>query len=129
MSPLLKEFLNKRVVVVTTEGQCVCATLEGFDNSTNLLISQVKDRVSGEKIASSYVLRGSQIVCCGLLENSADSDIELASQGVESLKDTRNYVPNEHVVWQKVWAAKQQQQQQNQKQQHTLNASSASHEK
>ncbi|CEP62679.1 U4/U6-U5 snRNP complex subunit LSM8 LALA0_S06e01178g [Lachancea lanzarotensis] len=106
MSPLLKDFLNKRVVVVTTEGQCVCATLEGFDNSTNLLISQVKDRVSGENLASSYVLRGNQIVCCGLLE---DSEKELAFQGAKSLKDTRNYVPDEHVVWQQVWAQKQQQ--------------------
>ncbi|SCU82502.1 LAME_0C01464g1_1 [Lachancea meyersii CBS 8951] len=109
MSPLLKDFLNKRIVVITTEGQCVCATLEGFDNSTNLLISQVKNRVSGEKIASSYVLRGNQVVCCGLLEDSANPELDLASLGVAPLKDTRNYVPNEHVVWQHVWAKKQQQ--------------------
>ncbi|SCU91383.1 LADA_0F09626g1_1 [Lachancea dasiensis] len=109
MSPLLKDFLNKRIVVVTTEGQCVCATLEGFDKSTNLLLSEAQDRISGSHLASSYMVRGSQIVCCGLLEDGAAAlGSEETGAGVTALKDTRNIVEDEHLVWKRVWASRKQ---------------------
>ncbi|SCU97484.1 LANO_0E16138g1_1 [Lachancea nothofagi CBS 11611] len=107
MSPLLKDFLNKRIVVVTTEGQCVCATLEGFDKSTNLLVSEVRDRVSGAHIATSYMMRGNQIVCCGLLDETDGSDTALVGPEAPTLKDTKNVVHDEHLIWQRVWASKQ----------------------
>lgn len=107
MSPLLKDFLNKRIVIITTEGQCVTATLEGFDKSTNLLLSNVRERVSGDVVASSYLMRGNQVVCCGLLEEAEGLGPDLTSDTVYTeLKDTKNYVRDEHLIWQSVWAMK-----------------------
>ncbi|CUS24554.1 LAQU0S17e01552g1_1 [Lachancea quebecensis] len=107
MSPLLKDFLNKRIVVVTTDGQCVKAVLEGFDKSTNLLLSDVQDRVSGDVVASSYLMRGNQVVCCGLLEEEPSLQPDFGAESViTQLKDTKNIVPDEHLIWQRVWGMK-----------------------
>lgn len=116
MSPLLKDFLNKRVVVVTTDGQCFIALLEGFDKNTNLLLSDVRERFNHALVASSYLMRGTQVVCCGLLSEQGDLGFMLPSTPASApssgqapttaLKDTKNRIPNEHQIWEKVWAAK-----------------------
>ncbi|AET41208.1 U4/U6-U5 snRNP complex subunit LSM8 Ecym_7382 [Eremothecium cymbalariae DBVPG len=102
MSPLLKDFLNRQIVVITTEGDCFTATLEGYDKTTNLLLSNVKERLTGSKVAGSYLLQGSQIVCCGPLEGSEEIGQEHLREMVQ-LKNTKNMVEMEHIVWSKVW--------------------------
>lgn len=106
MSPLLKDFLNQRIVAVTTEGQCLVAMLQGFDKNTNLLLSDVHERFTGKAVSPAYILRGSEVVFCGLLEESAE---EKFGDSVPSpLRDTKNRVPNEHLIWRKVWESKSQ---------------------
>ncbi|SCU79305.1 LAMI_0A08174g1_1 [Lachancea mirantina] len=111
MSPLLKDFLNTRVVVITTEGQCFVATLEGFDKNTNLVLSDVRDRVSQQEIASCYFLRGSQVVCCGPLDSGGKESVDLHDLGNDrnslELRDTLNRVADEHLIWGKVWQSKE----------------------
>ncbi|CCF58352.1 hypothetical protein KAFR_0E01990 [Kazachstania africana CBS 2517] len=107
MSPLLKEYLNKKVVIVTTEGQCVIGTLEGFDKSTNLLLSSVYERFAKPEDITSQVqiLRGSEVVLCGLYDDKADL-FGGTGGNVPSLKDTKNKVKDEHLIWFKVGRSK-----------------------
>ncbi|AGO13460.1 AaceriACL125Cp [[Ashbya] aceris (nom. inval.)] len=102
MSPLLKDYLGRRVVVVTTDGRCLVATLEGFDKTTNLLLSDVRQRATGEGLASAFLLQGSQIVCCGPLEGGEPEQVPSATP----LGDTRNVVAREHDIWARAWRAR-----------------------
>ncbi|AMD18668.1 HBL234Cp [Eremothecium sinecaudum] len=99
MSPLLKDYLNQRVVIITTDGQCLLATLSGFDKSINLLLSDVKERFTQSSIAGAYVLQGSQVVCCGPFEDSGSDSTEEVAQ----LQNTKNIVDREHEIWKEVW--------------------------
>lgn len=111
MSPLLKEYLNKRIVLITTNGESFVGTLEGFDKSTNLIVSNLTLRFQSNRsdiISSVQLLRGSEIVACGLYDPN-ESDIELEKQ--RSMKDfpihdTKNKIMNEHIIWKKVYENK-----------------------
>lgn len=99
MSPLLKDYLGQRIVIITTEGQCFVATLEGFDKNTNMLISNVRSRSNNALVSMAQVLRGSEVVLCGLLvENEA-----LNLDTVPTLKDTKNKIQDEYLIWEQVW--------------------------
>ncbi|AQZ17158.1 LSM8 (YJR022W) [Zygosaccharomyces parabailii] len=98
MSPLLKDYLNRRVLVITTAGECLLATLEGFDKNTNLIMSDVIDRCSLKPIAMAQAVRGSEIVTIGPFEGSLEP-----SETLPKLKDTRNRVKDEYLIWEKVW--------------------------
>lgn len=102
MSPLLKDLLYKRIVVITTDGQCFVANLEGFDKNTNLILSNVIKRSTGDPISICHFLRGSDVVCCGLLEEYADETFKEAFP----LKDTKNKLKNEHMIWSMIWNSK-----------------------
>lgn len=95
MSPLLKDYLGQRIVIVTTDGDCYVATLEGYDKSVNLLISDVRNRSNGELLSIALTLRGSEVVLCGLLPQDQVDFIE----NLPMLKDTRNKIQDEYLIW------------------------------
>ncbi|QLG71024.1 hypothetical protein HG535_0B00620 [Zygotorulaspora mrakii] len=100
MSPLLKDYLNRRIIVVKTDGEAFYATLEGFDKNTNLLLFNSRN-LNDEPICMAQVLRGSEIVLCGLVED--DSNLTLKLNSASNIKDTRNKVTNEYLIWEAVW--------------------------
>lgn len=94
MSPILKDYLQKKVVLVTTEGEVMQVVLEGYDKYTNLVvIEQGKVRI----------LRGSEVVLCGLLEE------DIPDLGDVQCKNTKNKIEDEHLIWAKVWEQRQSQ--------------------
>ncbi|CAR29554.1 hypothetical protein ZYGR_0AD02360 [Zygosaccharomyces rouxii] len=95
MSPLLKDYLHRRVLVITTAGDCIVATLEGFDKNTNVVISDVVDRCTLRPMAMAQAVRGSEIVAMGPIDDAPTGT-------VDPLKDTKNKIPNEHLIWEKV---------------------------
>ncbi|GCE98609.1 hypothetical protein ZYGM_004612 [Zygosaccharomyces mellis] len=99
MSPLLKDCLHKQVLVITTSGECILATLEGFDKNTNIIISDVVDRCTLRPTAMAQAVRGSEIVAIGPIDGVPTDTVSL-------LKDTKNKVPNEHLIWEKVYQSK-----------------------
>ncbi|QLQ81159.1 hypothetical protein HG537_0E05140 [Torulaspora globosa] len=101
MSPLLKDYLNQRIVIVTTDGDCYIATLEGYDKSVNLLISDVRRRCDGELVSIALTLRGSEVVLCGLL--AEDQPEKLGP--LPMLKDTKNKIPDEYLIWEEALKA------------------------
>ncbi|EHN01668.1 Lsm8p [Saccharomyces cerevisiae x Saccharomyces kudriavzevii VIN7] len=107
MSPILKEYLNKRVVIIKVDGQCLIASLNGFDKNTNLFISDVFNRIDKEFICKAQLLRGSEIALVGLIDSENDDSLApIDEEGVPKLKDTRNIIENEHVIWGKVYDSK-----------------------
>lgn len=110
MSPLLKEYLRQRVVIVTTSGECFTATLEGFDRSTNLVLADIRDRFAsqdGPVLSSVQVLRGSEVVLVGLYEPAEGEEARAALLGAKAaaIHDTKNKVDNEHLIWKAVGEA------------------------
>ncbi|EDO17926.1 hypothetical protein Kpol_1010p42 [Vanderwaltozyma polyspora DSM 70294] len=103
MSPLLKDYLNKKIVIITTEGRCLLATLEGFDKNTNLVLSQVHDRFGSSGVVQAVqLLRGSEVVSCGLLDDGYDEADDLSNESVTPLKDTKNRIEDEYAIWEKI---------------------------
>ncbi|CCK72981.1 U4/U6-U5 snRNP complex subunit LSM8 KNAG_0M01280 [Huiozyma naganishii CBS 8797] len=98
MSPLLKEYLNRDVVVVLTSGCVQQATLVGFDKNVNLLLW-----TAGQHCVR--VLRGSEVVCVGLCpaNTTATTGETAVDEGERYYADTKNNVPQEHLIWAQVW--------------------------
>lgn len=91
MSPLLKQYLNKDIVVVTTAGEVMHVVLDGYDKYTNLVVKE------GDKIR---LLRGSEIVVCGLLEDA--KALEGLPMDSHVYKDTKNVIKDEYLIWEAV---------------------------
>ncbi|KAM9899290.1 hypothetical protein OXX80_006957 [Metschnikowia pulcherrima] len=90
----LKEYLEKKVRVITTDARLFEGTLSSFDHSTNIILSDTIERViypDGENQMLSlgvYLLRGGSVVCVGEVDELADIDwMEIHG---EDLKDTKN---------------------------------------
>lgn len=133
MSPLLKEYLNKKVVVVTTDGHSITGVLEGYDKSVNILLSNVQNNYNPSKlvnnssdggtsdrsnnIISMQVCRGSEIVFCGILSEEGGEEKIEKEVGTDTLKNitqwdilktTKNIIKDEHLIWRQVWLQRQQ---------------------
>ena len=107
MSPTLKEYLNKRVVIIKVDGECLIANLNGFDKNTNLFITDVFNRINKEFICKAQLLRGSEIALVGLIDTESDDSLApIDEEKVPMLKDTKNRIENEHVIWEKVYESK-----------------------
>lgn len=116
MSPLLKEYLNKKVAIITTDGHSIVGTLEGFDKSTNLFLTTVQNNYNdGDKHKDSndtisiQICRGSEIVCCGVIPSDEDEKIKENLANVPQwtvVKTTKNIVKDEHLIWKELWAQK-----------------------
>lgn len=131
MSPLLKEYLNQKVVVVTIDGHSIVGVLEGYDKSINLILSNVQSNYNlhksikessnsggGDGIVSVQVCRGSEVVFCGVLsqeeegegkmEKEEESDTLRNVTQWDILKTTKNIIKDEHLIWKQVWLQNQQ---------------------
>lgn len=131
MSPLLKEYLNQKVVVVTIDGHSIVGVLEGYDKSINLILSNVQSNYNlhksikessnnggGGGIVSVQVCRGSEVVFCGVLsqeeggegkmEKEEESDTLRNVTQWDILKTTKNIIKDEHLIWKQVWLQNQQ---------------------
>lgn len=131
MSPLLKEYLNQKVVVVTIDGHSIVGVLEGYDKSINLILSNVQSNYNlhksikessnsggGGSIVSVQVCRGSEVVFCGVLsqeeegegkmEKEEESDTLRNITQWDILKTTKNIIKDEHLIWKQVWLQNQQ---------------------
>lgn len=122
MSPLLKEYLNKKVVIVTTDGHSIIGVLEGYDKSVNMILSNVQSNYDPNKptdeendsnsnnILSIQVCRGSEIVFCGLVSKEQEEEKSITLKNVtqwDVLKTTKNIIKDEFLIWKQVWLQQQ----------------------
>ncbi|EGV61519.1 snRNP Sm protein [Yamadazyma tenuis] len=92
-----KEFLYKKVRVITTDARLFEGKLEGIDNATNIVISNCIERIARVKGTDDkyqqldmglYMLRGGTVVCIGEVDESIPVDWENLTG--DKLKDTKN---------------------------------------
>ncbi|EGF76595.1 hypothetical protein BATDEDRAFT_92607 [Batrachochytrium dendrobatidis JAM81] len=80
----LAPFVQNVVEVVTNDGRVILGKLEGFDQTTNLILSSAKERIfSGEGSQDLplglYVVRGDSITVVGLVDEEQDAQIQWAT--------------------------------------------------
>ncbi|ODV78643.1 U6 snRNA-associated Sm-like protein LSm8 [Suhomyces tanzawaensis NRRL Y-17324] len=92
----LKEFLEKRVRVISTDARLFEGILQGFDKSTNIIISNCIERIiydddeENQEIALGlYMMRGGTVVCVGEIDEEAAQGVDWLSVKGE-LKGTKN---------------------------------------
>ena len=86
------------MVVITTDARSFVGTLEGYDKSTNILLSNCIERIiypeedeeNQEVPLGLYLLRGGNVVCVGEIDADLDSKIDWLKVQGSVLKDTKN---------------------------------------
>ncbi|KAH6568452.1 hypothetical protein BASA50_003917 [Batrachochytrium salamandrivorans] len=86
----LAPFVHSVVEVVTNDGRVILGKLEGFDQTTNLILSSAKERVfSGEGSQDLslglYVVRGDSITVVGLVDVDRDAQIPWATTAADPI--------------------------------------------
>ncbi|KAK1729241.1 hypothetical protein CaCOL14_002529 [Colletotrichum acutatum] len=78
-------YLNKKVLIVTSDSRILVGTLEAADQSTNLVLSSAQERViqtpessepSVEVPLGLYLVRGDNVCTIGLVDEALDESID-----------------------------------------------------
>lgn len=115
---LLKDYLDQKVVVITTEGYTLEGKMISFDKHCNLVLEGCKVRFAQAGTASNNeghnngpqvkLLRGSEVVCVGLVDEELEkTEVEKYVQEnhgmtLEKLNDTKNKPPKRFEILRKV---------------------------
>ncbi|KAM0723069.1 hypothetical protein Q7P37_001269 [Cladosporium fusiforme] len=81
----LNHYLNKKVLIITVDGRTLTGTLVSCDQVTNLVLQDTMERIireQGDDEPSSmqphglYLVRGDNVVVCGLVDEELDDSID-----------------------------------------------------
>jgi len=95
----LNSYINKRIVVITVDGRTLLGTLLSTDQLTNLVLSQTVERIirtpddpepSSEVEHGLYLIRGDNVVVCGEVDETIDSQIDWSKVKGEVIRGTKN---------------------------------------
>ncbi|EAN31155.1 LSM domain protein [Theileria parva strain Muguga] len=87
MAPILEQFIECSVFVISVDGRVFVGVLKGFDQLTNLVLYNCLERVYHpdapveELELGIYLLRGDNIVLVG----EVDVDVDRSMSGIEAL--------------------------------------------
>ena len=96
MSSKIADYLDKRVLVITQDGRIITGELKGFDQTTNIILSDSVERVYSsdepmeEVPLGLYIVRGDHISVIGELDVEADAKIDWSSIRAEPLDEIRH---------------------------------------
>lgn len=96
MSSKIADYLDKRVLVITQDGRTITGELKGFDQTTNIILSDSIERVFSsdepmeEVPLGLYIVRGDHISVIGELDVDADTKIDWPSIRAEPLDEIRH---------------------------------------
>ncbi|KAF1826549.1 Sm-like ribonucleo protein [Dissoconium aciculare CBS 342.82] len=95
----LNSYLNKKVLIITTEGNTFTGTLLCVDNVTNMALENAVQRfiVPADSEEESQdvpqmgtvMIRGDQIVICGLVDEELDRQIDVTKMRGEPILSTK----------------------------------------
>ncbi|KAL7273344.1 U4/U6-U5 snRNP complex subunit LSM8 [Rhizina undulata] len=83
----LQNFVNKTVTILTSDGRSLTGKLLGYDQTTNLILSQTVERIftaPGSDEATQevehglYLIRGDNVAVLGLVDEELEQGIEWA---------------------------------------------------
>ncbi|KAI9738659.1 MAG: hypothetical protein M1834_008164 [Cirrosporium novae-zelandiae] len=81
----LQHYVNKKVLVLTADGRTLTGTLLSCDQMTNLVMGGTVEHIirppddpeeSSEAIHGLYLIRGDNVVVCGLVDEELDAKID-----------------------------------------------------
>ncbi|KAH9444084.1 hypothetical protein MJO28_013574 [Puccinia striiformis f. sp. tritici] len=96
MSSKIADYLDKRVLIITQDGRTITGELKGFDQTTNIILSDSIERVYSsdepmeEVPLGLYIVRGDHISVIGELDVEADKNIDWSSIRAEPLYEIRH---------------------------------------
>ncbi|KAL9081742.1 MAG: hypothetical protein Q9159_007075 [Coniocarpon cinnabarinum] len=85
MSQNLKDYVNKKVLILTIDARTLIGNLETYDQSTNLVLSSTIERIirprddpepSETAEHGLYLVRGDNVCMVGLVNEELDASIE-----------------------------------------------------
>ncbi|KAI9767202.1 MAG: hypothetical protein M1840_005802 [Geoglossum simile] len=81
----LQPYINKKVLVLTSDGRTLTGTLLSCDQLTNLVLNRTVERIirphddpepSSEVAHGLYLIRGDNVAVCGLVDEELDQSID-----------------------------------------------------
>uniref|UniRef100_A0A914XWR4 U6 snRNA-associated Sm-like protein LSm8 n=1 Tax=Panagrolaimus superbus TaxID=310955 RepID=A0A914XWR4_9BILA len=82
MASFLESYLNKLVQIMTCDGRQIMGFLEGYDQVTNLIITEARERVFSTQHGvkdvplGMYVIRGDNVAAVGEVDEELDQRID-----------------------------------------------------
>ncbi len=76
---LLKDFVEKKVMLIMFDGRTVVGTLRGFDQTCNLVLEKAMERVFAARAPPKeialglFLVRGENVACVGLVDDEKDA--------------------------------------------------------
>ncbi|KAK4993807.1 U4/U6-U5 snRNP complex subunit LSM8 [Elasticomyces elasticus] len=95
----LQAYINKKVLIITVDGRTLVGTLLSCDQVTNVLLEHAVERVirehgseqaSEEQPLGSYLIRGDNVVVCGLVDEALDASIDWTKVRGDVIGSTKN---------------------------------------
>ncbi|KDQ58703.1 hypothetical protein JAAARDRAFT_176764 [Jaapia argillacea MUCL 33604] len=87
----LQGYVDRRVLLILQDGRVIVGTMAGFDQKSNVVLSDSKERTFSEDDGVQevplglYLVKGDQIVLIGEIDEAIDSSIDLASIRAEPI--------------------------------------------
>ncbi|KAI5476351.1 U6 snRNA-associated Sm-like protein LSm8 [Pseudohyphozyma bogoriensis] len=84
MSSSLQSYVDKKVLVITQDGRTIVGELKGFDQTTNVILSNSLERVFSidegveEVPLGLYIVRGDNITLIGEVDEAVEKTIDLS---------------------------------------------------
>ncbi|ODQ67146.1 Sm-like ribonucleo protein [Nadsonia fulvescens var. elongata DSM 6958] len=92
----LSSYVDKNVVIISTDGRTFIGILKGYDNSTNVILASAQERIITPNEETEhidlglYFLRGDAIAVCGLVDDETDKEIDWAKVRGKTIGSTRH---------------------------------------
>ncbi|KAK2467544.1 hypothetical protein APHAL10511_000399 [Amanita phalloides] len=91
----LQGYVDRRIFLVLQDGRTIIGKMAGYDQKSNVVISECKERVYSidegvEEIALGlYLIKGDMIILIGELDETVDQSIDLSTIRAEPIPPIR----------------------------------------
>jgi U6 snRNA-associated Sm-like protein LSm8 len=91
----LQSFLNSKIQILTIDGRIIYGTLQGFDQTINLILSDAVERIFSldedmvEQALGLYLVRGDSIMTIGEVDVEKDQQIDWQNLRVDAMLEMK----------------------------------------
>jgi len=95
----LSGYINKQVCILTSDGRTLVGNMVSYDTNTNIVLSNTVERIirppaDPESSSSTphglYLIRGDNVVVCGLVDEELDASIDWTKVRGEVIGGTKH---------------------------------------